>query len=151
MSIKILSMENLFMALADKTRLRLLSLMNKGEICVCYFTEVLQEGQPKISRHLAYLRRAGLVETRRDGKWIYYRLATWKNENARRILEEVKNWSETDGQTQRDRERFVQICCRPEEMPVAIQRAPSKPKMPVINASDESRLYQKEPLAEFLL
>jgi ArsR family transcriptional regulator, arsenate/arsenite/antimonite-responsive transcriptional repressor len=51
-------LEVFFMALADKTRLRLLNLMRDGEICVCFFTEVLEESQPKISRHLAYLRMA---------------------------------------------------------------------------------------------
>ena len=61
-------MEILFTALADKTRLRLLNLMRVDEICVCFFVEVLGESQPKISRHLAYLRNAGIVETRRDGK-----------------------------------------------------------------------------------
>lgn len=67
-------MANLYMALADKTRLRLLNLMRDQEVCVGYFTDVLGDSQPKISRHLAYLRNAGVVETRRDGKWIYYRI-----------------------------------------------------------------------------
>lgn len=66
--------ENLFFALADKTRLRLLNLMRDGEVCVHFFTEVLGESQPKISRHLAYLRNAGIVTARRDGKWMYYRI-----------------------------------------------------------------------------
>jgi ArsR family transcriptional regulator len=60
----------LFAALADPTRLRLLNLMNGREVCVCYFVEILKQGQPKISRHLAYLRRAGIVEARREGKWM---------------------------------------------------------------------------------
>src|SRR5258708_9678925 len=64
----------LFQALGDRTRLRLLNLLAGGELCVCYFVELLREAQPKISRHLAYLRRSGLVESRRDGKWIHYRL-----------------------------------------------------------------------------
>ena len=63
-----------FAALSDPTRLRLLSLMKDREICVCYLQEVLKTNQPKISRHLAYLKRAGLVEARRDGKWTHYRL-----------------------------------------------------------------------------
>src|SRR5438093_13768219 len=62
----------LFQALADRTRLRLLNLMWGGEVCVCYFVELLDEPQPKISRHLAYLRRAGMVAARRDGKWMHY-------------------------------------------------------------------------------
>src|SRR5260221_14031787 len=65
---------SLFQALGDRTRLRLLNLLAGGELCVCYFVEVLGEAQPKISRHLAYLRRRGLVESRRDGKRIPYRL-----------------------------------------------------------------------------
>ena len=65
----------LFAALADENRLRLLSLMQGGEVCVCHLQEALQTNQPKISRHLAYLKRAGLVEVRRDGKWMHYRLS----------------------------------------------------------------------------
>lgn len=67
-------MAALYMALADKTRLRLLNLMRDQEVCVGYFTEVLGDSQPKISRHLAYLRNAGIVEARREGKWMHYRI-----------------------------------------------------------------------------
>jgi ArsR family transcriptional regulator len=67
-------MEALFKALADATRLRILGLLLTGEICVCDIHETLKIPQPKASRHLAYLRRAGLVETRREGLWIHYRL-----------------------------------------------------------------------------
>ena len=67
--------ETLFKALADSTRLRILGLLLTGEVCVCDIHESLHVSQPKASRHLAYLRRAGLVETRRDGLWIHYRLA----------------------------------------------------------------------------
>src|SRR5262245_4585701 len=66
---------HLFLALSDKTRLRLLSLMAEGEVSVGFLAESLGESQPKISRHLAYLRGAGVVSTRRDGKWIYYAVA----------------------------------------------------------------------------
>ena len=64
----------LFAALADRTRLRLLNLMNGREVCVCYFVEILGQSQPKISRHLAYLRRAGIVAARREGKWMHYKI-----------------------------------------------------------------------------
>src|SRR5919199_1477675 len=67
--------ELLFRALADRTRLRLLNMMSGGEVCVCFFVEILGESQPKISRHLAYLRKAGVVAARREGKWIHYGLA----------------------------------------------------------------------------
>src|SRR6476661_10204195 len=67
-------METLFKALADETRLRILGLLLTGEVCVCDIHESLKIPQSKTSRHLAYLRRSGLVETRRDGLWIHYRL-----------------------------------------------------------------------------
>jgi ArsR family transcriptional regulator len=67
---------DLFRAFADPTRLRILSLLQEEkEICVCDLCEVLDEIQPKVSRHLATLRRVGLVHTRRDGKWRFYSLA----------------------------------------------------------------------------
>src|SRR5882672_10297790 len=69
-------MELLFKALADATRLRILGLLLAGEVCVCDIHESLKIPQSKASRHLAYLRRSGLVETRRDGLWIHYRLGT---------------------------------------------------------------------------
>jgi len=65
----------LFSALADETRLRLLALMRREEVCVCFLQEALGVSQPKISRHLAHLRAGGLAATRREGKWIHYRLA----------------------------------------------------------------------------
>jgi ArsR family transcriptional regulator, arsenate/arsenite/antimonite-responsive transcriptional repressor len=65
----------LFRAFADPTRLRILHLLSAGELCVCDLTDVLQVPQPKVSRHLAYLRRAGLVRPRREGLWSHYRLA----------------------------------------------------------------------------
>src|SRR6476620_9153040 len=74
-------MANLYMALADKTRLRLLNIMRDGEVCVGDFTNILGQSQPKISRHLAYLRQAGIVEARRDGKWIHYRVV-WPEDSA---------------------------------------------------------------------
>lgn len=70
-------MEGLFKALADATRLRILGLLLTGEVCVCDIHESLKISQPKASRHLAYLRRSGLVEARRDGLWIRYRLGTF--------------------------------------------------------------------------
>jgi ArsR family transcriptional regulator, arsenate/arsenite/antimonite-responsive transcriptional repressor len=75
MSRPLIQLEQQFKALADATRLRILGLLLGGEICVCHIHESLRISQPKASRHLAYLRRAGLVATRREGLWIYYRLA----------------------------------------------------------------------------
>ena len=69
-------MEQLFKALADATRLRILGLLLTGEVCVCHIHESLRIPQPKASRHLAYLRHAGLVDTRREGLWVHYRMAS---------------------------------------------------------------------------
>lgn len=62
-------------SLADPTRLRIVNLLAQRELCVCQLCEVLGLGQSKISRHLAHLKHAGLVAGRRDGQWVYYRLA----------------------------------------------------------------------------
>jgi ArsR family transcriptional regulator len=69
-------LEALLKGLADATRLRILGLLTAGEVCVCHIHESLKIPQPKASRHLAYLRRSGLVATRREGLWVYYRLAS---------------------------------------------------------------------------
>jgi DNA-binding transcriptional ArsR family regulator len=82
-------MESLFLALSDKTRLRILAMMREREVTVGEFTDVLGESQPKVSRHLAYLRSAGLVSTRRDGKWIYYHIAVQENTGVASILRET--------------------------------------------------------------
>jgi len=73
MSTTLATTPDFFRAFADATRLRLLNLLLEGEQCVCDLCAVLEEIQPKVSRHLAYLRRAGLVQARSDGKWKYYR------------------------------------------------------------------------------
>src|SRR5580658_3564082 len=83
------SLDLLFRALADRTRLRLLNLIADKEICVCYFVEILKISQPKISRHLAYLRRAGIVAARRQGRWMHYRLLTPRDAVASAILKET--------------------------------------------------------------
>ena len=115
--------ELLFKALADRTRLRLLNLMGDGEVCVCFFVEVLGTNQPKISRHLAYLRRAGVVAARRDGKWMHYRIASPENPRAARVFAEVMSWLRDDQDMQRDRARLSAICCAP-QLPVRLQGAP---------------------------
>jgi ArsR family transcriptional regulator, arsenate/arsenite/antimonite-responsive transcriptional repressor len=115
--------ELLFKALADRTRLRLLNLMAAGEVCVCFFVEVLGESQPKISRHLAYLRRAGVVSARREGKWMHYRIHTPADAHAARVLGEVLTWLGEDRAMQKDRARMENICCAP-SLPVRLQGAP---------------------------
>ncbi len=77
----------LFRAFSDATRLRILHLLGDGELCVCDITGVLEVPQPKASRHLAYLRRAGLVASRKEGLWSYYSLAPAKNAVHEKLLE----------------------------------------------------------------
>jgi ArsR family transcriptional regulator len=75
MADRLRQLEDVFKALADSTRLRILRLLMAGDVCVCDIHETLKIPQAKASRHLAYLRRAGLVTTRRDGLWVHYSLA----------------------------------------------------------------------------
>lgn len=83
--------DQLFKAFADETRLRILNLLAQRECCVCEFQGILRVPQPKISRHLAYLRRSGLVETRKAGKWVMYRLAQPKGAVHKTLIHCVKN------------------------------------------------------------
>ena len=110
-------------ALADVTRLRLLNLMRGREVCVCYFVEILGESQPKISRHLAYLRRAGIVKARREGKWMHYRMERPKDETVARVLDAVLEGLVSDRRMQSDLERLDKACCRPEGL-VGLEDAP---------------------------
>jgi ArsR family transcriptional regulator, arsenate/arsenite/antimonite-responsive transcriptional repressor len=121
------SLPSLFEALADPTRLRLINLLAQGEICVCYFVAILGEPQPKISRHLAYLRRAGLAATRRDGKWIHYRLGQPEGEAAKRVLDSLVDALRTDPAMQRDLAALEIACCAV-RLPAAIADAP-RPKL----------------------
>ena len=114
----------LFAALADRTRLRLLNLMNGKEVCVCYFVEILEQSQPKISRHLAYLRRAGIVAARREGKWIHYKIVVPKHAGAARILNETLAVLREDKATQADLSRLTKACCAPQKLP-ALDGAPT--------------------------
>jgi ArsR family transcriptional regulator len=111
-------LERLFQALADRTRLRILNLLSHGELCVCYFVAIIGAPQPKISRHLAYLRRAGLVEARRDGKWMHYRLAA-----ATPLLDTIFEQLRDDAQMQRD-SRSLQTACCAVRLPAALADAP---------------------------
>jgi len=101
----------LFAALSDPTRLRLLNLMDGREVCVCYFVEILGQSQPKISRHLAYLRRAGVVAARREGKWVHYKITIPTNAGAAKILRETLVVLREDKRMQADLNRLNKSCC----------------------------------------
>lgn len=130
---KAVPLDKFFRALADPTRLRLLNLMSEQEICVCYFTEVIGAPQPKISRHLAYLRKAGIVAARKDGKWMHYRLTIPKDNHAASILKSTIAALRTDRQMQRDDERLKRACCGPNSL-VQVLGAP----LPTAVSSTES-------------
>ena len=117
----------LFQALADPTRLRLLNLMAAGEVCVCFFVEIFDEPQPKISRHLAYLRRAGVVTARRDGKWMHYSLTMPSDPAVAEVLRKVLDVASRERLMQRDRMTLERVCCAA-KLPASLQNAP-KPEL----------------------
>lgn len=103
---------SLFRAFADATRLRLLHLLlQEKELCVCDLCAVLGESQPKVSRHLAVLRRAGLVEARRDGKWVFYALAP-ETPLHRSLLRCIRTCLGGLGELERDRARLRTLALR---------------------------------------
>jgi len=125
-------MEGLFSALADATRLRILGLLLTGEICVCDIHESLKIPQSKASRHLAYLRRAGLVEARREGLWMHYRMATLADPVLGAIGAAVRHALTHVDAVRRDADRLQKKtgCCLPAPGDVAAsaccgQRAPA--------------------------
>jgi len=115
------STETFFAALADRTRLRVLNLMRNGEVCVCFLADTLKTNDPKISRHLAYLKRADLVTGRRDGKWMHYRINVPSDPAAKKLLDNTLDLLAADPEMQRDQKRLVAVCCGPSS-PVSISR-----------------------------
>lgn len=108
--------DRFFRALADFTRLRLINLIARQELCVCYFVQVIDVPQPKISRHLAYLRRAGIVAARREGKWMHYRLAVPSDPHAANILKTTIASFRHDKEMQRDLDRLRRACSGPQSL-----------------------------------
>lgn len=105
------NVERFFQALGDNTRLRLLNLMGEQEICVCYFVEILGGPQPKISRHLAYLRSAGIISARREGRWMHYRIVMPPHIGASQILRQTLDWLKEDKRMLADRAKLTKVCC----------------------------------------
>jgi len=122
-STKSFDLVRLFTALADRTRLRLLNLMNGREVCVCYFVEILKQSQPKISRHLAYLRNAGIVSARREGKWMHYSIERPGDARACAILDATLTSLKADRDMRSDLARLNKACCEPRSF-VALDGAP---------------------------
>jgi ArsR family transcriptional regulator, arsenate/arsenite/antimonite-responsive transcriptional repressor len=122
-------LEHLFKALADKTRLRILALLGNDEVCVCHIHDSLGVPQPTVSRHLAYLRRSGLVAARRDGVWMHYRVSESLNPCVRGVLTAAVEALQQAPATSQDRKQFQRsfgrlyvldtpaggVCCAPRE------------------------------------
>jgi ArsR family transcriptional regulator len=102
----------LFKTLSDPTRLRLLNLLACGETCVCELTDTLRVVQPKVSRHLARLKRAGLVDARRDGKWMHYRWAQHGDRLVRHVLLGLRGWMAKVGGMNAERRKHGTVCGR---------------------------------------
>ena len=128
MATRSFDIERFFQALGDKTRLRLLNLMGDQELCVCYFVEILGQPQPKISRHLAYLRSAGIVAARREGKWMHYRIVMPRHIGAAQILGQTLGWLKEERMMQADRARLTKACCSPAKYP-CLDGAPLRTKI----------------------
>lgn len=110
------NLEALFKALADTTRLRILNLLLAGEVCVCDIHDTLGIPQPKASRHLAYLRAAGLVDARKDGQWVHYRLSESQGPVVGVIRDAVVHALGHVDAVRRDAQRFEKRtgCCVPQ-------------------------------------
>jgi ArsR family transcriptional regulator len=99
----------LFKALGDETRLRIVALLAHGELCVCHLEEALRISQPKVSRHLAILRSAAVVEHRREGSWVYYRLATQPDAECEQQLRALVRSFAKRAVVRADLERLVKV------------------------------------------
>lgn len=116
------NLASFFAALADPTRLRLLHLMRDGEICVCFLQSALRTNQPKISRHLAYLRKAGLVTGRQDGKWMHYGIAPQEGELQAILVGTLKRVAR-ETEAQHDIKRLKAIRCCPSQYGISTPSA----------------------------
>jgi ArsR family transcriptional regulator len=101
-----LQVENVFKALGDTNRLRIVNLLLHGELCVCDIQFVLENSQPNISRHLAYLKRSEMVLDRRDGYRVFYRLANAKESDKKRLFDFLRGIFESEDQLKQDTERL---------------------------------------------
>lgn len=101
--------DRIFRAFADQTRLRILHLLSKGELCVCDIRTVLGAPQPKVSRHLAYLKRAGLVADRKQGPWRHYSLAAAKSAFHRRLIACLDDCLEEAPALRRDADKLKSV------------------------------------------
>jgi ArsR family transcriptional regulator, arsenate/arsenite/antimonite-responsive transcriptional repressor len=106
----------LLKALSDETRLRVAALLSRGELCVCHIEAALELSQPRASRSLGILRHAGVVEARRQGSWVYYRLAEQADPDRARLLRSVLSPFAKNGELERELRRLIRtkgpLACR---------------------------------------
>ena len=107
------SVNLMFRAFSDRTRLRILHLLLRGEMCVCDIVAITRVPQPTASRHLAYLRRAGLVRARKDGLWIHYKLAPAKSAFHRSLIKCLRECFRDVPELAADGKRMKAGCCVP--------------------------------------
>jgi ArsR family transcriptional regulator len=139
-------MQTFFIALADRTRRRILNLMREHEICVADFTGILDVSQPKISRHLAYLRTAGIVSARRDGKWMYYRIEEPEDFHAAQVLEDTLDWLKSQERMQKDYAKLNTIYAPQQTIPERSARAPEQNTLPEADV-----FVEREEMETYLL
>lgn len=104
----------LFRALGDRTRLRIVNLLARGSLCVCDIQRILEQPQPSVSRHLALLKSAGLIRDRRDGMRTFYALTPWDGALARGVLAAIRNHLAREGDYLTDVEELVALRARGE-------------------------------------
>ena len=105
----------MFRAFSDRTRLRILHLLLRGEMCVCDIVSITRVPQPKASRHLAYLLRAGLIVKRKQGLWAYYRLTTAASPFHHSLMKCLKECFRDVPELASDAKRASRTCCQPGE------------------------------------
>ena len=109
LALDVRSYSRLFKALGDESRLRIVALLSHGELCVCHLEEALGLSQPRVSRHLATLRAGGVVEDRRDGTWVYYRLVRQPDADCERQLRGLVRTFAKRGAVRKDLERLIKV------------------------------------------
>ncbi len=99
----------IYQCLCDATRLRILNLLGSGPLCVCHLQEVLDLPQTKVSQHLAYLRKHGMVECRRSGTWMIYQLPAKVPPGLARHLQCLQDCAQTDARMKADRKALARM------------------------------------------
>ncbi len=129
----------MFKALGDETRLRILNLLTEREVCVCDIVDILQEGQSKISRHLAVLRHAGLVDGRREGMWVFYRLVAARSDLHQQIRDWLLTLRHQNADTRQDLQKLSNLAAQPDH---CLEPSPCASDMnPVCSESDRQLVY----------